>query len=73
MTASETSEVFALVAAIAADNGMSIIAVEHDVPVIRRFSDRILVLNFGSVIADDLPDVVLNDATVVEAYLGTRA
>jgi ABC-type branched-subunit amino acid transport system ATPase component len=73
MTGSETDETFDLVARAARERSISVVAVEHNVPVIQRFSDRILVLNFGSVIADDLPDVVLRNNEVVEAYLGHRA
>jgi ABC-type branched-subunit amino acid transport system ATPase component len=39
----------------------------------RRFSDRLVVLDQGRVIAEGDPDVVLGDRNVVEAYLGQQA
>jgi branched-chain amino acid transport system ATP-binding protein len=39
---------------------------------IRSLSDRLLVLHHGEKIADGAPDAVLNDARVVDAYLGRR-
>jgi branched-chain amino acid transport system ATP-binding protein len=51
--------------------GLTVVLVEHDVPLVTRLSDRITVLNLGKVIADDTPSVIRNDPKVVSAYLGT--
>ncbi|MCW3001053.1 MAG: transporter related protein [Conexibacter sp.] len=51
--------------------GMGVLLVEHDVDLVRRISDRVVVLDFGKVIASGTPDEVLADEQVREAYLGT--
>ncbi|MFD5572368.1 branched-chain amino acid ABC transporter ATP-binding protein/permease [Streptomyces cadmiisoli] len=70
MAEDETQEIFALVSEVARERDISVLAVEHDVPVMRTYCDRVVVLNFGQLIADGSPEVVLRDRTVVEAYLG---
>ena len=53
------------------DRGVTIMLIEHKMRLVRQVSDRIAVLNNGSLICEGNPDKVLNDARVVEAYLGT--
>ncbi len=52
------------------DSGVTVLMIEHHVHVVAEISDRILVLNFGEVIAQGTPDEVLSDPEVVTAYLG---
>lgn len=51
-------------------DGLTLIVVEHHMRAIMRLSERLLVLNFGKLIADGTPDVVSQNEDVIAAYLG---
>jgi len=50
--------------------GPAMIIVEHKLQWLMKIADRIIVLNFGTIIADGTPDVIVNNPHVIEAYLG---
>jgi branched-chain amino acid transport system ATP-binding protein len=52
------------------DDGITLLVVEHHMRAIMTICDRILVLNFGKLLADGSPREIANHPEVVEAYLG---
>jgi ABC-type branched-subunit amino acid transport system ATPase component len=50
--------------------GVSLLLIEHQVPVVSEICDRVVVLDFGRVIASGEPSEVTSHPAVIEAYLG---
>jgi branched-chain amino acid transport system ATP-binding protein len=55
------------------DRGMTILLVEHDMPMVMGVSDRIVVLNYGRIIAEGSPAAIRENPEVIRAYLGQAA
>ncbi len=55
---------------IRTDTGASLIVIEHDMPLLRGVSDRLVAMDQGAVISTGTPEAVLSDPLVVESYLG---
>jgi branched-chain amino acid transport system ATP-binding protein len=62
-----------LIRRVREQTGVTIIWVEHVVKAIMQVVERVIVLNFGGVIATGTPAEIARNEAVIEAYLGTRA
>jgi branched-chain amino acid transport system ATP-binding protein len=71
MNHDETMKAVAMVRKLR-ERGLTILLVEHDMPAVMKISDRIVVLNFGTKIAEGTPSEIQRNDQVIEAYLGVE-
>ncbi|PIC98423.1 MULTISPECIES: ABC transporter ATP-binding protein [unclassified Sporosarcina] len=71
MNEKETNDLFNLIKKIQTLD-ITVLLIEHDMPLVMRVCNRIIVLNFGKKIAEGTPSSIQNNKEVIEAYLGVE-
>ncbi|MDN5925505.1 MAG: ABC transporter ATP-binding protein [Hyphomicrobiales bacterium] len=70
MNPRETGEMRDLIHRIRDELGISVVLIEHDMPLVMSVSDRVIVLDHGEKLCEGLPAEIRSNPRVVEAYLG---
>lgn len=69
MNEKETDSLYDLIKMVQS-RGITVLIIEHDMPLVMKLCDRIAVLNFGEKLAEGTPEEIQNNEAVIEAYLG---
>ena len=72
MNPSETAELMPTLRSIRERFDVAIILIEHDMSLVMQVCERIIVLNYGLIIAQGTPEEIRKNPTVIEAYLGQQ-
>jgi branched-chain amino acid transport system permease protein len=72
MNPMETDDLILILERLRADHNIGLLVVEHDMRLIMRLSDHMVVLNKGQKIAEGMPNEIRSNQAVIEAYIGTK-
>ena len=72
MNAEETDEMMRLIKRLQIEKDVTVVLVEHNMRAVMSYSDRIMVIDFGTKIAEGNPKEIQNNQQVVDAYLGAE-
>jgi len=70
MNVEEKREMCRFILKVNDEIGTTIVLIEHDMGVVMDISDRVVVLDYGKIIGDGVPDEVRSSQAVIDAYLG---
>jgi len=66
----EIADLSALIRKVHADEGLTVVLIEHKLREFMRLVDRVVALDFGEIIAEGRPDDIVRHPAVIEAYIG---